>query len=419
MAAPRPTRRPDLEVHLGASGLVVGRLHLGSGRRSAFSYDEGWLRDARFFTLSPDLQPVAGVQHPRQVFFLALEDTAPDAWGERVIRRAHAKLRQEDRDTPALDPVDFVMWVDDEARVGALRLFDPQSGAYLRAGGANRHVPPLVELDKVLHAARALFLGALGLSFLAERRLPYQPRWNRPHADRLRDVLHASVNESLNALGILALPLLAGVLGFWPVWPQAWPLWLQLLLAIVLADLGITLVHYASHRSALLWRLHAVHHSVQRLYSFNGLMKHPLHLGLEALGGTLPLLLLGVPQTVAALLAFAIGIQLLLQHSNVDMRIGGLRHVFAWAPLHRLHHIRYGRAGDVNFALFFSVWDRLLGTALHRPDYRLDSTDMGIGDQPDYPRDYAGQLLAPFRDLPRSRHVPQPPEGLGRSAGQA
>lgn len=78
----------------------------------------------------------------------------------------------------------------------------------------------------------ALFLGALGLSFLAERRLPYQPRWNRPHADRLRDVLHASVNESLNALGILALPLLAGVLSFWPVWPQAWPLWLQLLLAI-------------------------------------------------------------------------------------------------------------------------------------------------------------------------------------------
>ncbi|MGV8228606.1 sterol desaturase family protein, partial [Pseudomonas aeruginosa] len=107
--------------------------------------------------------------------------------------------------------------------------------------------------------------------------------------------------------------------------------------------------------------------------------------------------------------AFAIGIQLLPQQGNVDMRKGGLRHVFAWAPLHRLHHIRYGRAGDVNFALFFSVWDRLLGTALHRPDYRLDSTDMGIGDQPDYPRDYAVQVCAPYRDLPRSRHGPQPP----------
>ena len=156
MATSRPTRRPHLEVHLGANALVVGRLHLGSGRRSAFSYDEGWLQDPRFFTLSPDLMPVAGVQHPRQVFFLAMEDTAPDAWGERVIRRAHAKLRQEDRDTPALDPVDFVMWVDDEARVGALRLFDPQSGAYLRAAGTSRHVPPLVELERVLRAAQAL-----------------------------------------------------------------------------------------------------------------------------------------------------------------------------------------------------------------------------------------------------------------------
>ncbi|SIT14320.1 type II toxin-antitoxin system HipA family toxin [Achromobacter sp. MFA1 R4] len=156
MATTRPTRRPDLEIHLGTSGQVVGRLHLGSGRRSAFSYDEGWLRDARFFTLSPELLPVAGVQHPRHVFFLALEDSAPDAWGERVIRRAHAKLRQEGRDTPALAPVDFVMWVDDEARIGALRLFDPQAGTYVCAGGANRHVPPLVELDKVLRATRAL-----------------------------------------------------------------------------------------------------------------------------------------------------------------------------------------------------------------------------------------------------------------------
>lgn len=43
--------RHDLEVHLGSSGLTIGRLYLGSGKRSAFSYDERWLRDAWFFTL--------------------------------------------------------------------------------------------------------------------------------------------------------------------------------------------------------------------------------------------------------------------------------------------------------------------------------------------------------------------------------
>lgn len=152
----RSAKRSDLEVHLGSSAHVVGRLYLGNGRRSAFSYNEAWLQDERFFMLSPDLQSASGIQYPQNTFFLALEDTAPDSWGERVIRRAHAKLRQENRDLPALEPVDFLMWVDDEARVGALRLFDPQKKVYLRSGNLSRHIPPLLELDRVLQAARAL-----------------------------------------------------------------------------------------------------------------------------------------------------------------------------------------------------------------------------------------------------------------------
>lgn len=152
----RSAKRSDLEVHLGSSAHIVGRLYLGNGKRSAFSYNEAWLQDERFFMLSPDLQSASGVQYPQNTFFLALEDTAPDSWGERVIRRAHAKLRQENRDLLALEPVDFLMWVDDEARVGALRLFDPQKKVYLRSGDTARHVPPLLELDRVLQAARAL-----------------------------------------------------------------------------------------------------------------------------------------------------------------------------------------------------------------------------------------------------------------------
>ena len=155
----KSSKRQDLEVHLGANGRLVGRLHLGSGRRSAFSYSQDWLQDPGFFALSPDLQPVLGIQYPQQVFFLALEDTAPDSWGERVIRRAHAKQRQENRELPPLEPVDFLMWVDDESRMGALRLFDPQTKTYLRSGETQRHVPPLVELDRVLRAAHALEAG--------------------------------------------------------------------------------------------------------------------------------------------------------------------------------------------------------------------------------------------------------------------
>ncbi|MET1076870.1 MAG: sterol desaturase family protein [Pseudomonas sp.] len=255
----------------------------------------------------------------------------------------------------------------------------------------------------------ALLLCAISLSFLAEALLPFQPAWNQPRQDRWRDMLHAGINEGLTVCGLASLPLLAGVLPASHLWPQTWPLWLQLLLTIAVADLGITLMHWLSHRSALLWRLHAVHHSVRRLYGLNGLLKHPLHQALEALAGTAPLLLLGMPPVIAALLAFAIAVQLLLQHSNVDMRIGALRHLFAWAPVHRFHHLKYGQVGDVNFALFFSVWDRLLGTHFRHPGYRLAPDDLGIGSQPNYPDAYLAQLLEPFRTPMRaSRPCPVP-----------
>ncbi|EST15002.1 fatty acid hydroxylase superfamily protein [Pseudomonas putida S610] len=249
-----------------------------------------------------------------------------------------------------------------------------------------------------------LLIGAVAVSLLCERAMPFKSRWNHSEGDTRRDVCHALVNEALTWLSVAMVVPLAALLPDTGLWPGHWPLVLQLLMAIVLADLGITLVHYASHRSAWLWRLHAVHHSVTRLYGFNGLMKHPLHQMLETLGGTLPLLMLGLPMPVAALLAFSVSVQLLLQHSNVDMRVGALRHVFAWAPVHRLHHLKYGIHGDVNFALFLPLWDRLLGTALHLPDYALRDDDVGIGDRPDYPRTYLAQLREPWKG--RGVHAP-------------
>ncbi|PMU23358.1 MULTISPECIES: sterol desaturase family protein [unclassified Pseudomonas] len=253
-----------------------------------------------------------------------------------------------------------------------------------------------------------VFVLAVAVSFIAEWWLPYEPQWNRNQGDRRRDLIHALVNEGLNAVGLLILPVLTALLAVDGVWPRAWPLWAQLLLAIFIADAGITLMHYASHRVAALWRLHAVHHSVQRLYGFNGLMKHPLHQMLEATAGLAPLVLLGIPTEVALLLALAIAVQLLLQHSNVDMRLGPLRWVFAWAPVHRFHHMKYGRAGDVNFGLFFNLWDWLLGTAFYSHDYRMGQGDLGIGSRPDFPREYVAQLRDPFRTVRLSKEPPVP-----------
>lgn len=243
--------------------------------------------------------------------------------------------------------------------------------------------------------APLLFL-ALWVSFTLERRIPYVEDWNKPHNDRFRDIAHFIVNESANVGSILILPMLAAMIPWTGVWPQTWPLWQQVLLAVIVADFGITIAHYYSHKWNLLWRFHAVHHSVKRMYGFNGLMKHPAHQAVEMVAGTTPLLLAGLPQDVAFLLAFAIAIQLLLQHSNVDMRIGPLRYLLALAPVHRFHHLKEAGEGDVNFGLFTTLWDRLLGTAYFDKKKAFSSEDLGIGDQPDYPTGYFVQLIKPF-----------------------
>lgn len=242
-----------------------------------------------------------------------------------------------------------------------------------------------------------LLLFAITVSFLAERVVPYQDSWNASHGDLGRDTAHTVVNESLILVSVGVIPLLAAIVPGDGIWPGGWPFVVQVLIAILVADLGITLTHYASHKIGLLWRFHAVHHSVTRCYGLNGLMKHPVHQTLEMAVGVTPLLLLGMPVPVAAALSLAVAVQLLLQHSNVDYRVGPARYVLALNEGHRFHHLKWAGVGDVNFGLFTLLWDHLLGTFSYDPDRRFTSADLGMAAKPDYPVGYLAQLAEPFR----------------------
>lgn len=243
----------------------------------------------------------------------------------------------------------------------------------------------------------ALVIAAIGLSFMAERTLPYTEEWNLSVGDGHRDVAHAFVNETSLLLTVLVIPLMAALSPFGERWPAALPFVAQVLIAIVVTDLGVTLAHLVSHKVGWLWRFHAVHHSVTRFYGFNGLMKHPLHGALELAVGAVPLLLLGMPKAVAEVLTVCIAVQLLLQHSNADYRIGLLRKVLALNEGHRFHHLKWAGIGDVNFGLFTLVWDHALRTFFYDPQRRFSSDDLGMAAKPDYPVRYVAQLAEPFR----------------------
>lgn len=248
---------------------------------------------------------------------------------------------------------------------------------------------------------------AVAASFLAERLSPYEPTWNGTGADTRRDVAHAVVNEGLQLGSLAMLPLLVATVGVRGAWPTALPFAVQVVGAVVLLDAAITLAHWWSHRWSPLWRVHAVHHSVERFYGLNGLMKHPLHQLFETALATAPLVLVGLPSDVASAAVVLVAVQLLVQHSNVDYATGSLHRIVAVNRIHRFHHLKWAGVGDVNFGLFLTVWDRLLGTYAWDPARRFDSDVLGIAAEADYPVAYRAQLLHPFRGAPRADGLPR------------
>ena len=163
-----PAVRQEVAVGMGQAGLPLGTLvYARQGRREhcAFAYDTAWLHSAARFSVSADLQLVPGYQAHKaasahdSVFHGAMADTAPDAWGRRVIARDHAKRRRSNPQLPALTELDYLLAVDDFSRVGALRLGSADGAWQRTVAQGQRSTPPLIELERVFQASRAVERG--------------------------------------------------------------------------------------------------------------------------------------------------------------------------------------------------------------------------------------------------------------------
>lgn len=160
--------RQKVSVGIGKAGLPVGSLtYVRQGRRehTTFAYDEAWLAHSGCFNVSADLrlalghQPHKAASSQDSVFSGAIADTAPDAWGRRVIARDHAGRRRADPQLPALSELDYLLAVDDFSRVGALRLDDGEGVWQKAVTQGRRRTPPLVELERIYQASRAVERG--------------------------------------------------------------------------------------------------------------------------------------------------------------------------------------------------------------------------------------------------------------------
>lgn len=148
-------------INLDGQDSLVGTMwsHFSRGKESSdFEYSGAWLKNKESFTLQPALFLGAGkqVNVRRMPLFGAFGDSAPDTWGRMLMRRYEAQLaRKEDRLPRSLNEIDYLLYVCDYARQGALRFKSEEDGEFLYPGTI-KSIPPLVRLAELLHSAEKI-----------------------------------------------------------------------------------------------------------------------------------------------------------------------------------------------------------------------------------------------------------------------
>ncbi|MDN5870645.1 MAG: type II toxin-antitoxin system HipA family toxin [Nitrococcus sp.] len=155
-----PAAFGEISVDLGpiadAGPRLIGRLSRERGTLR-FEHERVWLDSPEFLVLDPMIGSYSDPQFPasgRENFGL-FEDSSPDRWGRVLMqRREDLRAYEQGRRPRALTAWDYLLGVQDETRMGALRLRTPEGNVYL--DDSPQPVPPITELRTLEAASREL-----------------------------------------------------------------------------------------------------------------------------------------------------------------------------------------------------------------------------------------------------------------------
>ncbi|MBL4906541.1 MAG: sterol desaturase family protein, partial [Sneathiella sp.] len=177
------------------------------------------------------------------------------------------------------------------------------------------------------------------------------------------------------------------------LWPHDWPVILQVILMVILAEFPRYWLHRGFHKYSALWRFHAVHHSSHKLYWLNVGRFHPVDKAAQFMVDALPFALLGLsPDVLAAYLVFY-AINGFFQHSNCSIRLGFLNYIVSGPELHRWHHSKVPKESDHNFGNNLILWDVIFRTRYLPAGKQVG--DLGLINRR-YPMSFLAQMKTPF-----------------------
>jgi hypothetical protein len=127
-----------------------------------------------------------------------------------------------------------------------------------------------------------------------------------------------------------------------------------------------------SHRVALLWGTHIVHHESDE-YNLTVSLRQGSVASIASTPFYLIPALLGIPLSVFLAVNAVYQLYQFFVHTALVDNMGWLEHVLATPRLHRVHHARNPEYIDCNYSGFLILWDKLFGS------YREPSTEPVYG----------------------------------------
>jgi lathosterol oxidase len=223
-----------------------------------------------------------------------------------------------------------------------------------------------------LEATRYLF-GAAGVALIYW----LLRRWTAPRriqerratmADRRREIAYSAQTIAIFAVvGLIGFALKqAGVIRIAESVP-AWLILVQIIAFTVMHDAYFYWMHRGLHLKAMFRRAHATHHLSRTPTSWAAYAFAPIEAVTESLYIPLMLVVVSLVTPIHPLAIF-----LFLGHQIARNAIGHSGHELAWSGFtrspwtgwltttthHDLHHVE----GRYNFGLYFTWWDRMMGT---------------------------------------------------------
>jgi len=180
-----------------------------------------------------------------------------------------------------------------------------------------------------------------------------------------------------------------------------WPLWCEVLLAVLLLDAAIYAQHVASHKLSILWRFHRVHHTDRDLDVTTGTRFHPIEIVFSMLYKCAVVMLLGPAALAVLLFEVILNASAMFNHANIKLPLivdRNVRLLVVTPDMHRVHHSVISYETDSNYGFFLSIWDRLFKTYIDQPTDGHEAMSIGLSEhQTEQPSSFLWCLLLPFR----------------------